>query len=167
MRYRNLMEYVPSGGTVYEPGCSIGVLTRQLADRCDHVTACDPSPTAVALARERSADVSNVELSTGVLPDDLPDGPFDTVVFSELGYYFHVTALILLCQRLERLVAVGGRLIAVHWIGTSPDHVLHGDHVHRVLSCIIGLRHIAHERVEVPRRDGFVLDVWERTEALR
>lgn len=167
MRYRYIMEHVPSGGTVFEPGCSVGVLTRQLADRCEHVTACDASPTAVALAQERCADAANVDVSTGVVPDDLPDGPFDTVVFSELGYYFYISSLILLSQRLERLIAPRGRLIAVHWIGTSADHVLHGDHVHRVLSCVIGLRHVAHERVEDPIRDGFVLDVWERTEPER
>lgn len=166
-RYQHVMQYVTSGGNAFEPGCSVGVLTRQLADRCEHVTACDASPTAVALARQRCADVANVALSAGVLPGDLPDGPFDTVVFSELGYYFHISALTLLCQRLERLVAGGGRLIAVHWIGTSPDHVLHGDQVHRVLSCVVGLHHIAHERVQDLRRDGFVLDVWERTEPVR
>lgn len=167
MRYRHVIQHVPSGGTVFEPGCSVGVLTRQLADHCEHVTACDASPTAVVLARERCADVANVDVSTGVLPGDLPDGPFDTVVFSELGYYFFISSLILLSQRLERLVAPGGRLIAAHWIGTSPDHVLSGDHVHRVLTCVVGLRHIHHERVEDPRRDGFVLDVWERTEPVR
>ena len=165
LRYSHVMQHVPVGGTAFEPGCSVGVLTRQLADRSAHVTACDASTTAIERARERCADVSNVDLFTGVLPDDLPDGPFDTVVFSELGYYFHVSSLMLLCERLESLVAPGGRLVAVHWIGTSPDHVLHGDHVHRVLQCVVGLRHVAHERVEDPRRDGFVLDVWERDDA--
>ena len=35
----------------FEPGCSIGILTPQLAAFCDRVEAMDISPTAVARAR--------------------------------------------------------------------------------------------------------------------
>src|SRR4029079_3586148 len=38
-----------------EPGCSIGVLTEQLAGRCDELVALDPVPEAVARARARTA----------------------------------------------------------------------------------------------------------------
>ena len=30
----------------------------------------------------------NVAIVEGSLPDDLPGGPFDLIVFSEIGYYF-------------------------------------------------------------------------------
>ncbi len=33
----------------FEVGCSIGVLTRQLAERCDALLAADGSPTALTL----------------------------------------------------------------------------------------------------------------------
>lgn len=165
-RYGHVMHHVAPGGSVFEPGCSVGVLTRQLAERCEQVTACDASTTAIDLARQRCVDLRNVELFVGVLPDDLPGGPFDTVVFSELGYYFDVAALSDLCRRLEGLVAADGRLIAVHWIGQSADHVLHGDEVHGVLARTLSLHHLACERVHDRRRDGFVLDVWQRPQVL-
>ena len=39
--------------SAYEPGCSIGVLTRLLADRCDSLLASDIIPRAVEAASRR------------------------------------------------------------------------------------------------------------------
>ena len=50
-----------------------------------------------------------------------------------------------------------GDFVAVHWLGESADHVLHGDEVHRVLAATLpwdvkhGVRHA-----------GFRIDVWRR-----
>ena len=60
----------------FEPGCSIGVLTESLADRCRRLLAMDISPTAVAVARQRCAGFPNVAIVEGSLPDDLPVGRF-------------------------------------------------------------------------------------------
>src|ERR1041385_670032 len=56
----------------FEPGCSIGVLTENLASRCQQLTAIDISPTAVALAKTRCAHCRNVTIVEGSLPRDLP-----------------------------------------------------------------------------------------------
>ena len=37
----------------FEPGCSVGVLTEQLAGRCDHVTATDIVPAALDATHRR------------------------------------------------------------------------------------------------------------------
>ena len=37
----------------FEPGCSVGVLTEQLAGRCDHVTATDVVPAALDATHRR------------------------------------------------------------------------------------------------------------------
>ena len=37
----------------FEPGCSIGVLTQQLAGRCDRLLACDVAAAAVTTATRR------------------------------------------------------------------------------------------------------------------
>ena len=37
--------------SAFEPGCSIGVLTAQLAPRCDRLLACDVAAAAVESAR--------------------------------------------------------------------------------------------------------------------
>ncbi len=71
---------------IWEPACSIGVLTRMLATRADEVIASDLSPTAIAQAR--SGDVP-AQVTWDV--HQLPEGPVptgaDLVVLSEVLYY--------------------------------------------------------------------------------
>lgn len=141
----------------FEPGCATGELTRRLAQRCDNVVAWDGSPTVVEHARQRCAELTNVEWGVGAVPDDWPAGDFDLVVLSEIGYYFDRSELSrlasLACETLERR----GTLLGVHWLGDSHDHVLHGDDVHQVLSEIDGISHCGGYRDA-----GFRLDWWER-----
>jgi SAM-dependent methyltransferase len=109
-----------------ELGCANGALTRRLALRCAELHGLDISPTAVALAQQSCAGLDHVVLTAGAAPDDLPAGPFDLVVLSEVGYYFTPDGLDdLLAASAERLVA-GGTLLSVHWTGSSTDHVLSG-----------------------------------------
>ena len=174
-RYGLLLEHVPAGqyDTAFEPGCSIGVLTRQLSDRCRRVIAIDIAETAVAEARRRCADRPGVELARGELPDDLPVEPVDLVVLSEIGYYFTEPALGDLAHRIGDLINPDGCVVAVHWTGHSSDHVLHGRDVHRILGTRLGLDHrmgAEHRRDPSPApdgrqadavTDGFLLDVWD------
>ncbi len=139
----------------FEPGCSIGVLTAKLADRCDEVIACDASAAAIEAARHRLAAHTNVELHTATLPEWWPTGRFDLVVFSELGYYWDVAELEPLVDRLADTVEPGGELLAVHWLGESGDHLLHGNDVHRILTARLGVPEVRH--VETGR---FVLERW-------
>ena len=163
-RYATLLEHVPPGryGRAYEPGCSVGVLTEQLAQRCASVLATDISAAAVARASSRCRRHPGVDVRQAALPDDLPSGPFDLIVFSEIGYYLTVDALGALTGRLEPLVGHGGRLVAVHWTGSSPDHVIGGDDVHSTLGRTLTLDHVAGQRMHDVERGGFVLDVWDR-----
>jgi SAM-dependent methyltransferase len=84
----------------------------------------DISATAAHRARERCAHLLNVTISHGALPENLPAGCFDLIVFSEIGYYLETAALAGLCERLAQALEPGGVFLAVHWLGTSPDHVL-------------------------------------------
>ena len=115
----------------FEPGCSIGELTRRLVERCDDVVAWDASPSAVDEARRRCG--SRV-VDGGGVPGDWPQGTFDLVVLSELGYYFEVAELCGLVERAVASLVPEGVLLAVHWLGESEDHVLHGDVVHAVIA---------------------------------
>src|ERR1700733_7645108 len=54
--------------TAFEPGCSIGVLTSDLAARSDEVLSMDLS--ALALASARESVPPNVELRQGAVPAD-------------------------------------------------------------------------------------------------
>jgi SAM-dependent methyltransferase len=144
--------------SAFEPGCSIGVLTQRLAARCRRLLAMDISPTAVAVARERCADFPNVSIVEGSLPDDMPVGSFDLIVFSEIGYYFDSGTLARLRDLLIESLTQRAVLIGVHWLGISTDHLLSGDEVHDVLRTSSALRLIASRRY-----DGFLLEAWERT----
>jgi SAM-dependent methyltransferase len=140
----------------FEPGCSIGVLTEQLARVCAYVEATDISPTAVSRAQDRCLALPNVIIKQGGLPDQIPDGTFDLIIFSEIGYYFDRPTLVSLAQELFSRLRNECMFIAVHWLGVSPDHRLTGDQVHELLETII----LAPTRSE--RYEGFRLDCWSR-----
>ncbi len=142
----------------FEPACSIGELTRRLAARCTHVYASEPARTALAEARRRCQELDNVQLGPGELPDDWPDGTFDLVVLSELGYYFEVPELCVVRDRAVACLEPRGTLIAVHWRGHSDAHVLSGDEVHEHLRQADRLTLLG--AYEEP---AFRLDVWERS----
>jgi trans-aconitate methyltransferase len=139
----------------FEPGCSVGVLTEQLASISERVDAIDISPTAVKQACDRCAALSNVHISCGTLPDDIPPGGFDLVLFSEIGYYFEPGDLREVLATLLAHMQHGGTLLAAHWLGLSADHLLTGDAVHEVIDSVDGL-----DRVHSERHAGFRLDRW-------
>jgi SAM-dependent methyltransferase len=139
----------------FEPGCSIGILTAQLAEICDRVEAIDISPTAVASARVRCKDLPKVQILCGGLSEMLPRGVLDLVVFSEIGYYFTETHLHTIATGIVKHLEMDGTFLAAHWLGSSQDHVLNGDRVHAVLGTIENLRHAQSELYP-----GFRLDRW-------
>lgn len=57
-----------------------------------------------------------------------------------------------------------GEILAVHWLGSSSDHVLDGRSVHRVLCSALGPADLHLERRGEPEghaaEAGFVLDRW-------
>jgi len=158
-RYRTILDFLGSRryARAFEPGCSIGVLTALLAPICDRVEAIDISPTAVSRAREHCKKFANVDIACGALPEAIPAGKFDLVVFSEIGYYFRRGPLMELGKQLISKISQSGTFLAVHWLGKSPDHLLSGDEVHRVLGSIPELRH-----VHAARHPKFRLECWER-----
>ena len=139
----------------FEAGCSIGVLTEQLAIICDRVDATDISATAVEQAIHRCKLLPNVIIKQGALPADVPAGTFDLVVFSEVGYYFTKTQLRSLIDQLMSCLQSEGIFRAAHWLGASPDHILEGNEVHEIVSLTKGL---IHDHAE--HHPGFRLDRW-------
>jgi SAM-dependent methyltransferase len=142
-------------GSVFEPGCSNGLLTGLLAGRSDRVLAMDVS--AAALQQARAGLPPNVELQQGSVPADWPSGRFDLVVLSELGYYLDEND----CQQLATLAVSTGRdVVAAHWRHPVEDYPLSGDRVHRIIHQAAadgGLERIC-SHIEV----DFRLAVWSR-----
>jgi SAM-dependent methyltransferase len=159
-RYQTTLDSLSRGSyrRGFEPGCSVGVLTARLASRVEHLIACDVSDTAVAHAKARCRNLRHVEIYRGDVVAGAPGGDtFDLMVFSELGYYFSVAQLQELVNLLADRLAPAGEFLAVHWLGDSPDHLLHGDEVHEVLGQTLPCDWLAGSR-----HPGFRVDSWRR-----
>lgn len=119
----------------FEPGCSIGVLTAALADRCDEVVAADVDERAVTTARGALAGHGNVRVERLSVPQEWPDGMFDLVVVSEVAYYLGPAELDQLLDCAVGSLAPRGTLLACHWRHPVPEYPATGDEVHdRVLA---------------------------------
>ena len=116
-----------------EAGASIGVFTELLADRCEELLAVDVSERAVAAARERLSGRGHVRVERRTLPEEMPDGPFDLMVASEVLYYFPREEMLTVLRGFERELARGGILLAVHWRRKTETYPLQGDEVHDLL----------------------------------
>jgi predicted TPR repeat methyltransferase len=116
-----------------EAGASIGVFTEMLADRCDQLLAVDVSERAVAKARKRLSDREHVRVERRTLPEEMPHGPFDLIVASEVLYYFTREEMLATLEAFERELAPGGALLAVHWRRETRTYPLQGDDVHELL----------------------------------
>ena len=131
---------------VFEPGCSIGVLTTHLARRCDSLLACDAVPEAVASAQSRTRGLPGVQVERRVIPGEWPPGSFDLIVFSELLYYFGGADLSQVLHLGAGALRPSGHLLAVHWRHPAPDHPRSGDEVHQALAAHPGLTRLARYR---------------------
>ncbi|HEY3605029.1 MAG TPA: SAM-dependent methyltransferase [Sporichthyaceae bacterium] len=148
----------PRYGAAFEPGCSIGVLTAQLADRCDHLLAMDPVPGALEAARQTTG--FGVETRIGAIPADWPTGSFDLIVLSEVGYYLEPRELPALATRIVGSLRPGGDLVAVHWRPNVADYPSTGDQVHAALADRPELARLVRHR-----ESDFVLEVFRNGDA--
>ncbi|GAA0994673.1 PIG-L family deacetylase [Subtercola frigoramans] len=121
----------PRYGYGLEIGCSIGVLTQELAARCDRLLGVDISEAAVARACERLVETPNVEVQVMDVGKEFPSGSFDLVVLSEVGYYFSPDRLDGVLHDIEVSLTPEGTLVACHWRYPVGDYLQSGDEVHR------------------------------------
>ena len=122
-----------------EAGASIGVMTAMLAGRCDELLAVDVSEKAVAAARERLEGRDHVRVERRTLPEEMPEGPFDLILASEVLYYFTREEMLAMLYAFETILAPGGALLAVHWRRETETYPLQGDEVHELLATHTGL----------------------------
>ncbi len=115
-----------------EIGCSIGVLTRRLADQCNALLAVDISERPLAEARLRSADAPWVGFERMAAPHEWPEGRFDLILLSEVVYYLSRDDVAALAERVCDTLLPGGDLVLVHWTGET-DYPLSGDEAAELL----------------------------------
>ena len=118
----------------FEPACANGELSAALAERCDWLCCSDGSAAAVAHARQRLTDLPNVEVTQARLPMDWPEGRFDLIVLSEIGYYLDDDAMRDTMDRAAASLDAEGTLIASHWRHPEGDYSRSGDEVHHRLA---------------------------------
>jgi SAM-dependent methyltransferase len=147
----------PHYAEAFEIGCSLGVLTAQLAPRCGHLLAVDVSEAALAQAHARCAELAQVEIRLMQVPNEFPSQSFDLILLSEVGYYWSPDDLARATEKLIAALLPGGQLLLVHWTPPVHDYPLTGDDVHEFFLTKAAaegpLRHLAGQRHEQYRLD--------------
>ena len=148
----------PRYGSALEIGCSIGVLTKDLAERCNRLVAVDAAASALEDARRRCAHLENVQFAELFVPRDWPPGEFDLIILSEVVYYFDAADLAELSRRVLHALAPRGVIVLVHWTGET-DYPLSGD---QAADLFINQLRAEVDIVSHERRPEYRLDVLQR-----
>ncbi|MFC7848682.1 PIG-L family deacetylase [Arthrobacter sp. NPDC057388] len=138
-----------------EAGCSIGTLSAELAQCCGRLLAVDASAAAVARAAGRLARFPGAEARQLILPEQWPEGSFDLVVVSEMGYYLAPAELAELFTRISASLLPGGTLLLCHWRHPVAGWELDGEAVHA-----LARRHLRWPSAGVYRERDFVLETF-------
>lgn len=129
----------------FEPGCSVGVLTEKLANRCDHVTSTDISVAALDATHRRLLERGlrqRVTLLRGSIDQPWPAGQFDLVVLSEVCYYLQPATLRAVLDREVPRLVPGATVIAAHWRHDVDEYPMNGDHANDIIGATAGLYHV-------------------------
>jgi hypothetical protein len=129
----------------FEPGCSVGVLTALLSERCTRVTATDVTAAALDGAQRRLGDLGRrdqVTLLQHSVDEPWPAGPFDLLMLSEVGYYLTPRALRNVLERECPRLAFGATVVAAHWRHRVDDYLMTGDEVNEVVAGTAGFHAI-------------------------
>lgn len=142
----------------YEPGCSIGLLTRLLAPRCDEVLAVDSVASAVLQTEAAVREFAHVRVAQADLPADLPEATFDLIVVGDLLYYLSADDLDAVLDGLVRRLEPDGDIVAVHFRDRQNAGAYDGFNVHAALTARPGLERLVHHEDE-----WFLLDILRNT----
>jgi LmbE family N-acetylglucosaminyl deacetylase len=115
---------------VLEIGCSTGALTLALAGRSERVLGVDSSAVALRAARRRLDGLQGVELAELDVPAQWPDGVFDLVVLSEVGYFLSPSSLVGVVARVGSCLTPDGTVVLCHWRHPVEGWVLDAEQVH-------------------------------------
>ncbi len=162
-KYANTIAHLPRDRyrRGLEIGCSIGVLTGLLAQRCDQLVSTEINAQALERARQRNAHHVGLDLRLLNFPEDSIEGTFDLVVLSEVAYYWGSDAFVEAQDfLLYGLLEPGAHLLLVHYTPHDTDYPRTGDRVHEAYLALSQqddppLRHLAQDIQERYRLDLF------------
>lgn len=147
--------------SVFEIGCSVGVLTKMLTQKSASILAIDIAEKPLEIARKRLAGNNAVDFRKMSVPAEFPQQTFDLIVLSEVGYYLSTEDLQILQQKLFSHLDNQGQLLLVHWTPEVHDYPLTGDQVHESFFLF------AHEKSRMTnlfskREDKYRLDLFQK-----
>ena len=140
----------------FEIGCAIGVLTQELAKKCDRLLSVDYSEVGLEEARKRCAALPQVRFEQMQIPQQFPTEKFDFILFSEVGYYLTMPDLLTTKQKIIDQLLPGGYLLMVHFRSQVESFILNGDIVHDtfIQESAQFLKHLGD-----PRQQKFWIDI--------
>ena len=160
-KYIATMEALPKNHycNALEIGCSIGVLTRMLAEKCLHVLATDISEKALEFAEIKCREVENVSFQKLNFPNDLPSDLFDLILISEVAYYLSEEDWKIAMHKIFDILTEKGEVVLVHWLPVVPDYPQTGEQVHYSFEKEMASKM---KNVFKDRTDKYRIDVWRK-----
>ncbi|MGE0370746.1 MAG: SAM-dependent methyltransferase [Gammaproteobacteria bacterium] len=104
-----------------EVGCSIGVLTRLLAPRCEQMMGIDIVEAPLREARAWCADMPHVRFERMQVPGTWPAGRFDLIVLSEVLYFLSSDDIGRCADRVRSCLLPRASVVLVNWLGQTDD----------------------------------------------
>jgi 2-polyprenyl-3-methyl-5-hydroxy-6-metoxy-1,4-benzoquinol methylase len=142
-----------------EIGCSIGILTRMLASRCDTLLGVDIVEHPLDAARRRCADQPWVRFERMQVPQEWPNGRFDLMVFSEVLYFLSPGDINRCARSLTATLSPSATVLLVNWLGRSDDPCTGEEAASRFVTASKCVLWVARQE----RRAGYRLDVLHRS----
>ncbi len=120
-KYAATLELLPRGRikAALEIGCSIGVLTARLAERCETLVAIDCAPAALSRAARACATLANVRFELHHVPASFPAGRFSLIVISEVLYFLSRDDIAVLASCCAGSLSEDGILVLANWTGPT------------------------------------------------
>ena len=143
----------------FEIGCSIGVLTEKLAEKCGKILAVDVSEKALAQSRERCRNLPQVAFQKMIVPEEFADETFDLILISEVGYYLAPGDWQTAMEKSFAHLAEKGQIALVHWLPPVHDYPQTGDEVHDSFAEFASGKM---RKINENRNEKYRIDVWEK-----
>lgn len=162
-KYASTIEALPEiyYENALEIGCSIGVLTKLLAEKCGHLLATDVSQKALDKAIERCRNKKNITFKKNTFPQELPQDLFNLIVISEVAYYLTAEDWGIAMAKLFKMLPPKANILLCHWLPEVHDYPQTGDQVHQSFEKFMNGKM---KNVFCSRAESYRIDVWEKPE---
>jgi 2-polyprenyl-3-methyl-5-hydroxy-6-metoxy-1,4-benzoquinol methylase len=138
-----------------EVGCSIGILTRMLAPRCDTLLGVDIVEDPLKAARSRCAHQPHVRFERMQVPVEWPPRRFDLTVFSEVLYFLSPADIERCAKHVRASLLPAAIVVLVNWLGQTDDPTPGNEAAERFIIATAGSLTVARRE----RHEGYRLDV--------